>query len=213
MEPQAAVLTGDLIGSTEARPDEVEAVMDLIAQIAAEQAETSPNTIRFARYRGDGWQIYAADTSDAFRIVVLILAALRAQPHLPQTRISLAIGTANPLPPQGLAAASGEVFILSGRTLDGMTKTQRFMFVSKQPDGHWQRAILSYLEWQAERWSPEQAEAVGIAFRRDNARMVETTLGISRQAAAARLKGAGYQPLAEALTAFRTTEWRPGPHA
>ena len=66
-------------------------------------------------------------------------------------------------------------------------------------------SLFSYLTWQSSRWSPEQAEAIAMAFRFDAPEPGDSaeTLRISRQAFSARLDGAGYAPLWDAEQAFK----------
>lgn len=204
MDQLCAVITGDLIGSTAAPAAEVERAMGILRRVAEEQAFVTGAGIRFARFRGDGWQIYSPDSRLAFRLVMLVLAELRAQTPGMETRLALAIGASEVPDARDLAAARGEAFSLSGHALDAMAKSAQVVFVSKEPEQYWQRPLLSYLEWQASRWTREQAEALAIAFRADppSPASVAGVLGISRQAAQARLKGAGYRPVAEAAQAF-----------
>ncbi len=201
---QATVLTGDLIGSSQAGPLATDAAIDLIRSVAQTNAAFTGAEVRFTRFRGDGWQIYCSDPTKVFRLTVMVLANLQSRTDLPKTRISAATGRVSFLPEEGLASASGEVFSTSGQTLDAMT-TQRLEFQSRDHAWPWKLALFSYLDWQASRWSPEQAEAVAIAFRfaPPRPKSVAEVLGISRQAAAARLQGAGFAPLAEAEASFQ----------
>ena len=200
----AAVLTGDLIASTQAGQGAVDGAMDVLEAIASHEAKISRSDIRFARFRGDGWQMYCPDATKVFRLTVLVLANLHSRPALAPTRLAAATGTVSALPKTGLASASGEVFTTSGHMLDGMT-TQRLLFASGEHGWPWKTPLFSYLDWQSSRWSPEQAEAVALAFQYDppRKRNVSEKLGISRQAAEARLNGAGFGPLSDAEAAFQ----------
>ncbi len=203
MNHLAAVLTGDLIGSTQVGQAAVDGAMDVLEAISRTEAEDSGLDIRFVRFRGDGWQMYCSDAAKVFRLTVLVLANLHCRPALAQTRLAVATGTVSVLPPKGLASANGEVFSNSGRLLDGMT-TQKLLFLDGKSSPPWKIALFSYLAWQSPRWSPEQAQAIAIAFRNDPPRKhtVANELGISRQAAEARLSGAGYEPLLRADEVF-----------
>ena len=203
----AAVLTGDLISSTTVGKDAVDGAMEVIKGVAQTERNISSKDVRFSRFRGDGWQIYTQDGSSVFRLTLLILANLRHQSHLAQTRLAAATGAVAFLPDTGLASATGEAFGLSGHGLDNMT-TQRLEYDSNHPDAHWHKALFSYLDWQSSRWSAEQAEAVGLAFRNPSQppNTVSESLGISRQAAQSRLKGAGHSPLWQANQAFRSNQ-------
>lgn len=208
MSPNATVLTGDLIASTQAGQDAVDGAMGVLEAIAQHEAQISGLDIRFARFRGDGWQMYCPDAKLVFRLTLLVFANLHSRPALAQTRLAVAVGAVTVLPETGLASASGEVFSDSGQTLDSMT-AQRLVLNRNGPDWAWQTPLFSYLDWQSSRWSTEQAEAVALAFKYDppRPREVAATLGISRQAAQARLNGAGYAPLSEAETCFHVMSY------
>lgn len=200
----ATVLTGDLIASTQAGQRAVDGAMEVIDSVARHEAQISGHDIRFARFRGDGWQIYCGDPAKVFRLTLLVLANLQSRPTLAKTRLAAAVGEVSFLPQSGLASASGEVFFKSGQNLDGMT-TQRLIFDSDEYGWPWKLPLFTYLDWQSSRWSPEQAEAVALAFRHSppRRRNVPEILGISRQAAEARLAGAGYGPLVDAEASFQ----------
>jgi hypothetical protein len=204
MKDLVAVLTGDLIASTKAEQPAVDSAMDVIAAVAHNEAKTLSVDIRFARFRGDGWQVYCSDSTRVFRLAVLILANLQCRPTLPKTRISAASGQVSSIISRELTSASGEAFTMSGRNLDSMGRN-RLVFQTTQPGHHWQSAFFSYLEWQSARWSQEQAEAIALTFREDPPHPGKSAeeLGISRQAFSARLDGAGYIPVWEADHAFR----------
>lgn len=203
MMNHAAVLTGDIIASTLAGPVATDGAIAMLHTIAQTEQAMCGADVRFARFRGDGWQMYCSDPTRVFRLTARVLASMHSRPDLPQTRVAAAIGQVAALPSQDISSASGEAFAISGQLLDGMT-TQRLLFQNGGSSPVWQIALFSYLDWQSSRWSPEQAEAVSIAFSHDPARpaSIGKELGISRQAAQSRLKGAGFWPLLEAAAAF-----------
>lgn len=205
MERSAAVLTGDLIASTQAGQAATDTTIALIETVAKAESEMGRADVRFTRFRGDGWQIYCSDPTRVFRLTVMVLATLQSRLDLPKTRVSAATGSVAFLPEAGLASASGQVFSMSGQALDAMT-TQRLVFQADEHGWPWKHALFSYLEWQSARWSPEQAEAVAIAFSHapPRPRAVSETLGISRQAGSARLLGAGFGPLSDTEHSFRS---------
>lgn len=204
MTNQAAVLTGDLIASTEAGQTSTDTAIALIESVANAEGALPGCDIRFVRFRGDGWQLFSSDPTKVFRLAVLILANLQSRPDLPKTRISAATGQVSFLPDKGLASAGGQVFSTSGRNLDSMAR-QRLIFETDEQGRLWRTAFFTYLEWQSARWSPEQAESIALTFRFDSPQPGKSAeeLGISRQAFSARLYGAGYVPLWEAERAFR----------
>lgn len=201
----ATVLTGDLIGSTQAGQAATDAAIDLIQSVALNRKTLSGADVRFSRYRGDGWQVYCSDPSRVFRIAVQVLANLHSHPELPKTRISAACGRVTALPETGLASASGDAFTLSGRGLDTI-KRKKIIYNQADGQGAWKAALFRQLEWLAFRWSVEQAQAIALSFRHDPPHPGKSAeeLGISRQAFSARLDGAGYVPLWEADHVFRS---------
>jgi hypothetical protein len=205
MTHKAAVLTGDLIASTQAGQSATDAAMALIQSVAKTETTFNHADVRFTRFRGDGWQIYCADPTKVFRLSVMVLANLHSRPDLPHTRISAATGSVSFLPKEGLDSAGGEVFSISGRNLDGMGRS-RLVFSGDDPRALWKAAFFGYLEWQSSRWSPEQAEAIALSFRVDPPHPGKSAevLGISRQAFSSRLDGAGYSPVWEADRVFRS---------
>ena len=207
MEPIATVLTGDLIASTQAGQEAVDGAMAVLEAVASHEAQISGLDVRFARFRGDGWQMYCPDAARVFRLTVLVLANLHSRPALAQTRVAVAVGSVSVLPQSGLASASGEVFTTSGRELDNMT-TDHLTYFSQTPDAKWQRPLFGYLAWQSSRWSPQQAEAIAMTFSYNPPapRKSAEELGISRQAFSARLDGAGYVPLWDANRAFNPSD-------
>lgn len=207
MAKQAAVLTGDLIASTQAGQAATDGAMALIQSVAIAEGLSEGTDVRFTRFRGDGWQIYCSDPTKVFRLAVLVLATLQSRPELPKTRISAATGPVTFLPDTGLASASGQVFSVSGRNLDSMAR-RRLVFECQESTGSCKGALFVYLEWQSGRWSPEQAKAVALTFRHDPPQPGTSAeeLSISRQAFSARLEGAGYVPVWEAERAFRVKQ-------
>ena len=204
----AAVLTGDLIASTQAGQGAVDGAMEVLEGIALHEAQISGLDIRFARFRGDGWQMYCPEAARVFRLTVLVLANLHSRPKLAQTRLAVATGEVTVLPATGLASASGEVFSKSGHALDSI-RNQRLVYASLASDSHWHGALFSYLEWQSSRWSPEQAEAIAMVFHSDPPQFstLAGELDISRQAAQSRLRGAGFSPLFDSYLAFKNIHW------
>jgi hypothetical protein len=206
MEKRAAVLTGDLIGSTGAGPNAVDHAMRALADAAAHLSQEAACDTRFTRFRGDGWQIYLDHPRHALRAALLMTAALRATEKGLATRISVGIGQITRLGDKGLSDASGDAFVISGHGLDLMPKSKRLVIAGGGVDAKWHTPIFDLVEWQSGRWSREQAEAVMLALGPDRPsfRDIAAGLGISRQALQARLSSAGYHALEEALHTFET---------
>lgn len=185
----SAVLTGDLIGSTEAPPGAVELAMSVVSECFGRQNG-------FTRFRGDGWQIHLDHAGHGLWAMLRIAAALRAAQGL-ESRIALGIGTAEDLDLANLSTARGSAFVASGRALAGLQKGARLAMAGVGLDAlHCQLAPL--MDERMSGWSREQAEAAAMAwsdFHHPTQQEIAERLGISRQAVAARLKSAGFAVL------------------
>ena len=189
---QVAILTGDLIGSTEAPPEATEAALAVIASAPASQ--------RFTRFRGDGWQI-ATEASLGPRLALTVLARLRAAGGV-ESRIAVGLGAVEDWGlPGDLSQARGPALTLSGRALDAMTG---LLALSEDPPDPRNLALVRLWEAQARRWSPQQAEALALALQGLRQTEIAARLRISPQAVSLRLKGADAAALTESLTLWET---------
>lgn len=206
MSRTVAILTGDLIGSTEAPPEAVERSMQIIADCAREIGQSTD----FTRFQGDGWQLRLVRPGDCLWACLLILARLRAQPEAPGTRIAVGIGEEYPTDARNLSTAMGPAFTASGRALEQM-KPDRLLALDG-PKGSidpFRKLAFTIAGDLAGRWSVSQAEAMALkldpaspADRREANERVARSLGITRQAVDARLKAADYHLLDDMTQAF-----------
>ena len=199
MTHAAAVLTGDLIGSTQAPALQLEDTMALLSQTAQNIGDDT----RFTRFRGDGWQLYLNNAGNCLWACLLILARIKAKPDGLATRVSVGIGAVSSLGATGLSAAAGPAFTQSGRGLDDMDTAQTLAIRGDAVD-RLQKALFAFAAEKASKWSREQAEAMALALQAaapSRAAMAQT-LGITRQAVDARLSAAGLRLLEEAHLAF-----------
>jgi hypothetical protein len=203
----AAVLTGDLIGSTRAEPAALERAIDLLADTARELTGWEPPSPdpRFTRFRGDGWQMVVAEPGFALRAVLLLTAALRAADHGLATRAAIGIGAVESLGSSSLADARGPAFEASGRALDHMARTRR-LTIDGEGVTALHRVVVDLLDERTERWTRQQAEAMRLALplRKDEPTLAEIAapLGISAQAVNYRLAGAGAPAIRRSLRAW-----------
>lgn len=214
----AAVLTGDLVGSSGAGPVAVETAMT--ALVSATQAISShgETNTRFTRFRGDGWQLVLENPAISLWATIIMTARLRASDAGLATRIAIGIGSVESLGSNDLGDASGAAFELSGRLLDRMPADRRLAIAGpKNPDQPpfrqlvtpFHMAIFALLGHQTSRWTAAQAEAVALALEHGDetqARLAER-LGVTRQAVQSRLAAAGLAALEPALRAFELYPW------
>jgi hypothetical protein len=122
-----AVMTGDIVNSTLIGPDVQELLLRELRQVL------SAYLIEF--YRGDSFQVYLNDPAGALRVALLCrslaisLTATEDQPALSDIRISIGLGPVV-LPVRTPGMARGEAFLLSGRGLDEIQKTESRLSIS-----------------------------------------------------------------------------------
>lgn len=194
-----AVLTGDLIDSTDLPAPKLETAFAALRDAAGRIARWQPHgsSTRFTRTRGDGWQICLAQPHLALRAALCMRAALRSHGKMLETRISIATGH-GALPENGdLNSAHGPAFTASGRGLDTLSGHAAM----EHADGGALAAAVRLADHISQGWTPAQARAVHLMlWPRDRIRATAAAeLEITRQAVNQALWGAGFPALADAL--------------
>lgn len=111
-----AVLTADIVNSTQLGPVAERKLLKLLQQLLA--------PYRFEFYRGDSFQVYIKNGGAALQTALLCRAAAiglatDGTSHFSDVRISIGLGTVKE-PVNALGTAKGEAFVLSGRAFDEM---------------------------------------------------------------------------------------------
>jgi hypothetical protein len=217
---QAAVLTGDLIGSTEAGPEAVDRAIQLLSDAANDFAAIGKisQPLKFTRHRGDGWQVALHAAYLSLRLTTYLLARLRASNLRLNTRIGIGIGSIDAWGTSDLGNAHGTAFTYSGRALTSLGSSGGLALLPAEgPAQIWLIAGLETLIYLSDRWSVEQAQAMAVSVTRgrfeedfkleDYPPLMELarTLNISRQALSSRLAVAGEKPIMAAIRAAEAT--------
>lgn len=207
MPQSVAVLTGDLVGSTAAGPENTDLAMNVLAEAARVvqgwQAGVDP---RFTRWRGDGWQIVLQRPAQGLRAALYMIACLRAQSSV-STRVSIGIGQMDQPGTATLADAGGSAFVASGRQLEQM-RSNGILSISGEGMTALHAAYGELLASLTRHWSVPQAEAVACFIQPDPAPTqagIAQRLGITPQAVGSRLSAANGQDIRMALQAWETS--------
>ncbi|HKO79998.1 MAG TPA: hypothetical protein VJU78_06355 [Chitinophagaceae bacterium] len=121
-----AILTGDIVNSTELPVTEEKKLVQLFKRLS------EPYIIEF--FRGDSFQVYFKDASQSLKLALLFRCAAK-RVEIPgdakfDVRTSIGLGAVE-RPVRLLATAKGEAFLLSGRAFDGMPDSgKRLVIVS-----------------------------------------------------------------------------------
>lgn len=167
MHSELVVLTGDLVASGRLGPSEINAAMAALSTAATEAMRVwGYGRVRFARFRGDGWQCLAPHPRQTLRVMLLLQARLRQLGPAFSTRISAGIGPGWLPPDQSLGEASGPAFELSGRGLDRLGATARLSVGwDRAPEGaDLLRAVVALCDEISRRWTARQAEIIAASL-------------------------------------------------
>ncbi|MHC0053953.1 hypothetical protein [Actibacterium sp. D379-3] len=203
----AAVLTGDLVGSTKAGAVAVDAAMATLSQGADTLSHWAGCETRFTRFRGDGWQIYLDVPGLALRACLYLTACLRADKAAPFTRIAAGIGAVPSVPIDRLDSAGGAAFELSGRALDAMTRGRLGLAAPGLPAEA--AALFDLADALTRHWTAKQAAALMLALAPHAPSQSEMAarLGITQQAFALRVNGAGLWALDAAMALLEARDY------
>lgn len=205
----AAILTGDLVDSTEAAPGVLERAMAELAG-AAEGIAGWPDAAdtRFTRFRGDGWQLRVRDPARGLRAALVLTARLRAADLDLATRVAIGIGAVESPGTDSLADAHGPAFEASGHALDAIGRGRR-LAIAGAGVAALHRAIVDLLDERTGRWTMQQAEAAALYLHPGDPTLADLApgLGISTQAVNYRVTGAGAPSMRRALA-----EWEQSLH-
>ncbi|MFQ3787043.1 hypothetical protein [Halomonas sp. A29] len=201
MVQRIAVLTGDLVDSRKASDPkrlfkELDTAIEAITGRYGGQGE---------RYRGDGFQIALPDPVSALPAAVLLRAALIRHSEKNQrwdARIAVAIGKDRWQPEQRVTAASGEVFVRSGQTLDAMSEGTSHLCLSLSGDAESECLTLltRFVDDLIDGWSRYAAEVVYLCLWHDESQQaLAKRLGISQPGVHKRLRAARWSLLDDYL--------------
>lgn len=202
--PILAVLTGDLIRSTQAPPAALDHSMGVLQQAVAEIGRWYPGEVTlFQRYRGDGWQVAMGAHAAGLRAALYLLARLRADKDALGSRVFIGVGRGFDLAGQDLSSASGAAFVTSGRGLDRLSSLHILGIGGPGFDAR-DQIIMGLLEQHVVKWTREQAEAAALALHPDRPTLADMgkTLGISPQAVNYRMHGGAIQVIRDSLDSW-----------
>lgn len=198
-----AVLTGDIIGSTQMETGDLERAIEALRNAAHDQAPWHGQPLHFSRQRGDGWQVRLARPERALRSALALRAALRCEGKEYATFMAAAEGPAVPIAPdENLNHLTDETFVQSGRLLDLLKRhntQQQLAHLAINATG----AAFVLADHISQSWTPAQAAAILPMLAPGKLKThteVAQGLGKSRQAVTKALDGAGFDAIITALS-------------
>lgn len=197
MNRYIAVLTGDIIRSTDLSAEELSRVMAVLKQAAGEIAEWQNEDTLFTRFSGDGWKLVLANTMFVLRATMYLRACLRREGKMYSTRIVAGIGEGG-TDSHDLNEASGPVFVETGRALEDMPSRHELLFASCDFK---MKAIFELADSMSRRWTVGQARSIVLMLGpfSPTHKHVAYEIGIKRQSVSDALESSHYWALESAL--------------
>jgi len=154
-----AVITGDIVNSTQLDPSTEKALMKELGRIL--------KLYIFEFYRGDSFQVYIKKPAESLRVALICrtlaisLTAGEEDLSLSDVRVSIGIGRVV-LPIKMSGTAKGEAFLLSGRSFDELQRTpQRLAIVATHPMANiGMEVIAGYIDAIYKGMTGKQADAI-----------------------------------------------------
>jgi hypothetical protein len=196
-----AVITGDVVNSTGLGTEAEETLLQAL------QSALSPYLIEF--YRGDSFQAFLEDPAVSLRAALLCrtiaisVTAGEEGPAVSDVRISIGLGPVTK-PVRAPGMARGEAFLLSGRGLDGIQKTERRLAIisSHAIADIGLEAMADHLDAIYRQMTPKQAAAIGWLLRGVTQQDVAARLNRSRSTISQLVAAGGWGEIEKVLELF-----------
>ena len=214
-----AVLTGDLVGSSDLTANELDTLRQsltgAVAKIRGWRDGLVVGDVEF--YRGDAWQLLITDPKLFFRVALYLRTTLR-QHRFWDTRMAVGLGQIEKIDDRQISLSIGEGFTLSGHKLDQMGSAPGFRFDAPdwlKPKTGWVGPMLDLCDQVIGRLKPRQAATVcaALAPSAPTQREIARDLGISQQGVSSALASAGWFAIEHTLRFAEAFDWqgREGP--
>lgn len=159
-----AVITADVVGSTQIKAEERGLLPKLIYDLAREIG-TFCTELQVEIYRGDSFQVMVEAPQKAPLVGLLFRAGLRKSTlqvdgKQLDARMSIGVGTVSYVDDR-VSLSDGEAFVLSGRGLDQLERNQRLsIHTSSESVNAELRVETAFVDDIASNWSTLQSEAI-----------------------------------------------------
>ncbi|MFN3208884.1 MAG: MarR family transcriptional regulator [Roseovarius sp.] len=195
---QFAVLTGDIVGSSDLTAPQLDAALAAIGDAVSTVTDWRDGLLTgHARRGGDSWQCAISAPSLDLRVALFIRAALRCEGKALSTRIAIARGPGSLPADADPNAAHGPAFTASGRLLNDVSGHAQMVHAS----GGALAAATRLADHISQGWTVAQARAMHAALPPGTGPRAEIAeaLGITRQAVNQALWAAGFPAISDAL--------------
>ena len=200
---KAAVISGDIIGSSSLRPAARKKLQQLLDAFFRQAATQWPD-LKAQQYRGDSVQVVITENRlAALRIGLLLQSYLIKEKF--KMRLAIGVGEIN-FKSKDVITSDGSAFQASGPHLDALVKSGEVIDVAGSEDdftSEW--AVHSVaLNYIIQRWSPNQAEAIYLQLQDHTQQTIARKLKIKQPSVHQRLQGAGWPVVQKILYRFES---------
>ncbi len=167
-----AVLTGDLVGSSQLASNQSKQAMELLKTSASLYERCFPGTVceKMDTFRHDSWQLLLNKPEQAFRVALFLRSALKMESDATtkyDTRISIGIGAIDYISTERISDSRGPAFTLSGKGVDTMKRSSLALSIETVETESWSdmiHAVIPLLDCIATDWTPTESRAVNAAL-------------------------------------------------
>lgn len=205
-----AVLTGDIVGSTDPDAPAAGALLDTLRQLETALGECYGDAVvgHLDVFRGDGWQLLVSKPDWSLRIAVFMRVFLKSKLGV-DTRVAIAIGHVETIDRAKISTSSGPAFLSSGRYLDQEMGSRRMaMADGVQPDNmhRWLAVLLKLFDDIVTGLSRAQADAILHMLEAPDLTQEDLgeQLSISQEAARKRLKSGRWTDFQSVIELFES---------
>lgn len=210
-----AVLTGDVIGSTNLSADQRARLPEEMRTTFQDAKAVVRSDLAFDFFRGDAWQLYVEKPEKALHVAILFRALLRTRFDV-DTRIAIAIDTVDFVNIDRVSESDGNAFRRSGRSLDKMGRRTMTCVLPEKGDFATRRPLFDTIARATDvfisEWTRPQATAVALMLSlkpetgdyasQEQVRKAWSPEPISQQAVSAHLQRAHWDVIADFLQTF-----------
>ncbi|HWI91489.1 MAG TPA: hypothetical protein VNT20_09450 [Flavisolibacter sp.] len=154
----AAVITADIVNSTKIAKADYKKLMKNLTSILQEHQHEF--------FRGDSFQVLVKSPNEALQVLLQTRTAamklIESSMPIADIRASVGIGNVK-LPVKSFQTASGDVFILSGRSFDKMEKNERLIIVCDEKNkavNSGLKVLSQFIDYLFQRLTFKQAAVV-----------------------------------------------------
>lgn len=187
-----AVLTGDIIESSKLNAGQLEKNRVALQNIINEFIGFHPGVVigNIAYFRGDGWQLLMAEPKYLLRLLLFIACGLKLA-EVNNTRVGIAIGSAENINYENISLSTGEAFSKSGKIMNNIEnmKVKKNKPLWRLEDKNTYR-VLTYeiLGAVVNDWTNAVALAIYEALKGRTQQEIADETGVVRQVVGRKLK-------------------------